>query len=163
MFLKTWIGVLTNAIFTVVTVFAAMYSVNPTMSLVAIMPMPLIFYFTTKLWTKTMPLFRKMMLILGRLGAYVQQNILGMKDVRIFSREKEMEEGFREVEEVFVDTAITAGRIQSKYMPSAQAILTLGITLVYIYGGYLIAAPSSIFTIGMLILFARYMMRFSSP
>jgi len=163
MFLRTWVGVLTNAIFAVVMVFAVMYSINPAMSLIAIMPMPLIFYFTTKLWTTTMPLFRKMMLILGRLGAYVQQNILGMKNVRIFSKEEEMEEGFKEVEEIFVDTAITAGRIQSRYMPSAQAILTLGITLVYIYGGNLIAAPSSIFTIGMLTLFARYMMRLSFP
>ena len=163
MFLRTWVGVLTNAIFAVVMVFAVMYSINPAMSLIAIMPMPLIFYFTTKLWTTTMPLFRKMMLILGRLGAYVQQNILGMKNVRIFSKEEEMDEGFKEVEEIFVDTAITAGRIQSRYMPSAQAILTLGITLVYIYGGNLIAAPSSIFTIGMLTLFARYMMRLSFP
>jgi len=163
MFLRTWVGVLANAIFTVVTVFTVMYSLNPTMSLISIIPMPFIFYFTTRLWTKTMPLFRKMMLVLGRLGAYVQQNILGMKNVRIFSREKEMEEGFEDVERIFVDTAITAGKIQSKYMPSAQAILTLGITMVYVYGGNLIAAPSSILTIGELTLFARYMMRLSFP
>ncbi|MEM2112134.1 MAG: hypothetical protein QXX08_09715 [Candidatus Bathyarchaeia archaeon] len=53
-----------------------------------------------------MPLFRKMMLILGRLGAYVQQNIIGMKVVRIFRREGEMENGFKQIEQVFVDTAI---------------------------------------------------------
>jgi len=163
MFLRTWVNVLTNAIFTVVTVFGVMYSINPTMSLISVIPMPFIFYFTTRLWTTTMPLFRKMMQILGRLGAYVQQNILGMKNVRIFGREREMEEGFEEVEKVFVDTAITAGRIQSKYMPSAQAILTLGITMVYVYGGNLIAAPSAVLTIGGLTLFARYMMRMSFP
>jgi ATP-binding cassette subfamily B protein len=110
-----------------------------------------------------MPLFRKMMLILGRLGAYVQQNIIGMKVVRIFQREHEMEDGFQQVEQVYVDTAINAGRIQSIYMPSAQAILTLGITIVYIYAGTLIAAPLTIFTIGDLILFVRYMMRLSFP
>jgi ABC-type multidrug transport system fused ATPase/permease subunit len=104
-----------------------------------------------------------MMLILGRLGAYVQQNIIGMKIVRIFRREDELDEGFKEVERVFVDTAITAGKIQSKYMPTGPAIVTLGIVGVYIYGGNLIAAPAAMLTIGGLTLFSRYLMRLSFP
>jgi ATP-binding cassette subfamily B protein len=110
-----------------------------------------------------MPLFRKMLLIMGRLGAYVQQNLIGMKNVRIFRREDEMDEGFRQVERIFVDTAIDAGRIQSIYMPSGPAILTLGIAMVYLYGGNLIAAPLAVLTIGELTLFSRYMMRMSFP
>jgi ATP-binding cassette subfamily B multidrug efflux pump len=161
-FLRTWVRIVANAVFTVIVVFGVMYSINPSMSLIAIMPMPLIFYLTTQLWTKTMPLFRKMQLILGRLGAYIQQNIIGMKVVRIFGRENELEDGFKQVEAIFVDTAITAGKIQSKYMPSPQAILTLGITFVYLYGGNLIAS-STMLTIGGLTLFARYMMRLSFP
>jgi ATP-binding cassette subfamily B protein len=162
-FIRTWLGTLTNAIFVIVIVFTIMYSINPAMSLLAIAPMPLIFFFTARLWIKTMPLFRKMMLILGRLGAYIQQNIIGMKIVRIFRREDEMDLGFRQVEQEFVDTAITAGKIQSRYMPSGPAILTLGITSVYLYGGNLIAAPAALLTIGQLTLFSRYMMRLSFP
>jgi ATP-binding cassette subfamily B protein len=162
-FVKTWLGTLTNAAFVVAIAFIIMYSINATMSLIAIAPMPLVFYFTAVLWVKTMPLFRKMMLILGRLGAYVQQNIIGMKIVRIFRREDELDDGFKEVEKVFVDTAITAGKIQSKYMPTAPAIVTLGIVGVYIYGGNLIAAPVAMLTIGGLTLFSRYLMRLSFP
>jgi ABC-type multidrug transport system fused ATPase/permease subunit len=163
MFLRTWVGVLANAVFSVILVFAIMYSVSPVMSLIAIIPMPFIVYFTAQLWIKTMPLFRKMMLILGRLGAYVQQNILGMKVVRIFQKEDELQDGFEQVEGIFVDTAVTAGKIQSIYMPSAPTILTLGITLVYVYGGNLIASPGAMLTIGGLTLFTRYMMRLSFP
>jgi ABC-type multidrug transport system fused ATPase/permease subunit len=163
MFLRTWVGVVANAVFTVILVFAVMYSVSPMMSLIAIIPMPFIVYFTAQLWIKTMPLFRKMMLILGRLSAYVQQNILGMKVVRIFQKEDELQNGFEQVEGIFVDTAVTAGKIQSIYMPSAPTILTLGITLVYVYGGNLIASPASMLTIGGLTLFTRYMMRLSFP
>lgn len=162
-FVRTWLGTLTNALFVVAIAFVIMYSVNPTMSLIAIAPLPLVFYFTAQLWVKTMPLFRKMMLILGRLGAYVQQNIVGMKIVRIFRREDELDEGFKEIEKVFVDTAITAGKIQSKYMPTGPAIVTLGIVGVYIYGGNLIAAPATMLTIGGLTLFSRYLMRLSFP
>jgi len=162
-FVKTWLGTVTNAIFVLIIAFIIMYSINPVMSLLALAPMPLVFYFQAQLWIKTMPMFRKMMLILGKLGAYIQQNIIGMKVVRIFRREDELDQGFREVEEEFVDTAIDAGKIQSKYMPTASAVLTLGIVAVYIYGGNLVAAPAAILTIGGLTLFARYMMRMSFP
>ncbi len=162
-FVRTWIGTLVNAVFAIAIAFMIMFSVNPVMSFIAIAPMPLIFYFTARLWIKTMPLFRKMMLVLGRLGAYIQQNIIGMKVVRIFRREDELDQGFKQVEQVFVDTAIAAGKIQSKYMPSASAILILGITGVYLYGGNLVAAPAALLTIGQLTLFSRYMMRLSFP
>jgi ABC-type multidrug transport system fused ATPase/permease subunit len=162
-FVKTWLGTVTNTIFIAVIAFVIMYSINPIMSLLAVAPLPLVFYFQAQLWIKTMPMFRKMMLILGRLGAYVQQNIIGMKVVRIFRREDELVLGFRQVEEEFVETAINAGKIQSKYMPTASAIVTLGIVGVYIYGGNLVAAPVAILSIGGLTLFARYMMRMSFP
>lgn len=162
-FVKVWLGTVTNAVFVIVIAFVIMYSVNPVMTFLALAPMPLVFYFQAQLWIKTMPMFRKMMLILGKLGAYIQQNIIGMKVVRIFRREGEMDFGFREVEQEFVDTAIAAGRIQSVYMPTASAIVTLGIVAVYIYGGNLIAVPTAILTIGGLTLFARYMMRMSFP
>jgi ATP-binding cassette subfamily B multidrug efflux pump len=162
-FLKVWLGTITNAVMVLVIAFAIMYSINPMMTLVALLPMPLVFYFQAQLWAKTMPMFRKMQLILGRLGAYIQQNIIGMKVVRIFRKEDELDQGFKEVEKEFVDTAIDAGKIQSKYMPTAGAIVTLGIVAVYIYGGNLVAAPLAILTIGDLTLFARYMMRMSFP
>jgi len=162
-FVKTWLGTVTSTIFVAVIAFVIMYSINPIMSLLAVAPLPLVFYFQAQLWIKTMPMFRKMMLILGRLGAYVQQNIIGMKVVRIFRGEDELVLGFRQVEEEFVETAINAGKIQSKYMPTASAIVTLGIIGVYIYGGNLVAAPIAILSIGGLTLFARYMMRMSFP
>jgi ABC-type multidrug transport system fused ATPase/permease subunit len=163
MFLTTWTGTVATAIFTVAVMLSIMFTISPTMTLIAFVPMAMSFYLNSKLFTSTMPLFRKMQLILGRLGSYVQQNIIGMKVVRIFRREDELLDGFKQVENIFVDTAISAGKIQSKYMPSAPTILTLGITIVYLYGGNLIAAPVSILTIGDLTLFARYMLRLAQP
>ena len=163
MFLNTWVGTIATAVFTMAVMLYIMYIINPILTLIAFIPMVFSFYFTAKLFTLTMPLFRKMQLILGRLGSYIQQNILGMKVVRIFRREEELEDGFKQVESIYVNTAISAGKIQSKYMPSAPTILTLGITMIYLYGGHLIASPASILTIGDLTLFARYMLRLAQP
>jgi len=163
MFLRTWLGTILNAVFFTIIIIVIILPISPIMTLISMATMPLIFYFTTRLWVDTMPLFRKMQLILGRLGSYIQQNIVGMKTVRIFRREKDVVDGFKEVENVYVNTAINAGKIQSIYMPLGPAILTLGIALVYVYAGYSISIPGSALTVGDIILFARYMMRLTFP
>jgi ATP-binding cassette subfamily B protein len=163
MFLGQSVGVVCDAFFTAIAVFLVMFSINQTMSLIAVVPIVIVFYLNVGLFTKTMPLFRRMQMILGRLGAYIQQDIIGMKNVRIFQREDEMEDGFKQVEEKYVQTAISAGRIASIYTPAAEAGLSIGVTLIYIYGANLIVAPLAILTIGDLILFTRYMRRLTMP
>jgi ABC-type multidrug transport system fused ATPase/permease subunit len=166
MFLRTWLGTVLNAIFTTIIIIVIILPISPTMTLIAMVTMPLIFYFTARLWVETMPLFRNMQLILGKLSSYIQQNIIGMKTIRIFRREKDIVDGFKEVENIYVDTAINAGKIQSMYMPLGPAILTLGIALVYVYAGYSLGIPGSalaVAQVGDIILFARYMMRLTFP
>ena len=165
-FLRTWLGTVLNAIFTTVIIIFIIWPISPIMTLLSLATMPLIFYFTTRLWLETMPLFRNMQLILGRLSSYIQQNIVGMKTVRIFRRESDMVDGFKDVESVYVDTAVTAGKLQSIYTPLGPAILTLGIALVYVYAGETLGIPGSalaVAQVGDLILFARYMMRLTFP
>ncbi len=162
-FLRTWLGTVLNAVFLTAVIIVIILPISPILTLISMATMPLIFYFTTRLWVDTMPLFRNMQLIIGRLGSYIQQNIIGMKTVRIFRQEKEVVDGFKDVENVYVDTAILAGKIQSIFMPLGPAILTLGIVLVYVYAGYSISIPGSILTVGDIILFARYMMRLTFP
>jgi ABC-type multidrug transport system fused ATPase/permease subunit len=162
-FLNSWTGTLATSVFSAIIMLSIMFPINSTMTLIAIVPVLISFYLNSKLFVSTMPLFRKMQLILGRLGSYIQQNILGMKVVRIFRREDELEDGFKQVESVYVNTAINAGRIQSKFLPSAATILTLGITIIYVYGGNLIASPHSTLTLGGLFMFATYMLRLAQP
>jgi ATP-binding cassette subfamily B protein len=163
MFLAQGFAKVCDAIFTSVSVFAVMFSINRTMSLIAVFPILLTFYINVGLFTRTMPIFRMMQLILGKIGAYIQQNIIGMKNVRIFCCEDEMEEGFKTVEGRYIDAAIRAGRVQSIYTPAAEAVLALGVTLIYVYGAKLILPPLALLTIGNLILFARYMRRMTNP
>ena len=162
-FLRTWLGTILNAVFTTIIIIVIIYPISPILTLISMATMPLIFYFTTRLWLETMPLFRNMQLIMGRLSSYIQQNIVGMKTVRIFRQEKDLVEGFKQVEQIYVNTAITAGKIQSIYTPLGPAILTLGIALVYVYAGYSISIPGSFLTVGAIILFARYMLRLTFP
>jgi len=160
-FLRVWVSTLTNLVFTLIFVFWACYTLNPVMAIIAMLPLPFIFYFQSKNFMLTMPLFRKMQLILGRIGSYVQQNIVGMKNIRIFQREDEMQLGDRDINEKYVDIAIRAGKIQAIYMPSATAILTLSITLVYVYGTNMILSLG--LSLGLILIYARYVLRSTGP
>jgi ABC-type multidrug transport system fused ATPase/permease subunit len=162
-FIAASVGTICDAIFTAVAVSLIMTSINPILSIISVFPILLTFYFNVGLFTKSMPLFRRMQLILGRIGAYIQQDIIGMKNVRIFKREDEMEDGFKQVEALYVATAVSAGRVQSVYTPAAEATLSLGVTLIYIYGANLVVSPAALLTIGDLILFTRYMRRLTNP
>jgi len=133
MFLRNWLATILNAVFTAIIIIAIILPISPIMTLISMASMPFIFYFTARMWVDTMPLFRNMQLIMGRLTSYIQQNIIGMKTIRIFHREKDVVDGFKQVESIYVDTAVNAGKIQSIYMPLGPAILTLGIALVYYY------------------------------
>ncbi|NLG28356.1 MAG: ABC transporter ATP-binding protein, partial [Chloroflexi bacterium] len=160
-FLRTWLSVVANTLFTVGLNFYMMYRTSPMLSLIALLPMPFIFFLQARAFRQTMPLFRKMQLTLGNVGAYVQQNIVGMKNVRIFQREAEMDEGSQQLSELFAGIAIRAGKIQALYMPTAPNILMLGVALVYIYGTNLVL--DGVLTLGGILLFARYMMRTANP
>jgi ABC-type multidrug transport system fused ATPase/permease subunit len=155
------LSVVANLVFTFIFIFWICFTLNPTMSILVLIPLPFIFYTQTKNFLLTMPLFRKMQLILGQVGTYVQQNIIGMKNVRIFEREDEMQDGDRVIIRKFTDIAIRAGKIQAIYMPSATAILTLGITLLYFYGTNMILTLG--LSLGLILLYARYIMRVSIP
>jgi len=121
----------------------------------------LVFYTANRQAVLTRPIIKKMQLIMGKLGAYVQQNIIGMKVVRIFQRETEMEDGFVNVEDIYVNNAIVVAKIYSEYQPLPETIMTLGTAALYVFGGNLITG--SLLTVGQLILFTRYIGRMSMP
>jgi ATP-binding cassette subfamily B protein len=152
-----------DSVFTVGAVIIVMFSISPTTALISLLPMPFVAYFQVSQFTKVRPMMRKMMLILGKCAAYIQQDIIGMKNVRIFRREKGMEDDFKVVENRYVVTAVEATRIQARYMPSAQAILYVGIAFIYVYGSSLIVGPTPTLTVGELILFGRYLQKLVAP
>jgi ATP-binding cassette subfamily B protein len=158
-FAGNWPTSITDSVFVVGAALFIMVPISPVLTLLTLAPMPLIMYLQYRQFIQVRPLFRKMMLILGKLGAYIQQNIIGMKNVRIFKRETEMEDGFKQVESKYVETAISAGKVQAFYMPSPQTILQIGMTFVYVYGTSLLLGPNPVLLVGNLILFATYMQR----
>src|SRR5208337_2799866 len=94
-FAGNWPTSVTDTVFVIAACLLVMIPINPVLTLLTLVHMPLIMSLQFSQFTQVRPLFMKMMLILGKLGAYIQQNIIGMKNVRIFEKETEMKEGFK--------------------------------------------------------------------
>lgn len=47
-FLRTWLSVLLNTVFTIIFIFGLMFSINPVLGLIAMLPMPFIFFFQAR-------------------------------------------------------------------------------------------------------------------
>ena len=161
--LGTMLQHIAGAVMAAATAFILMYSINPTMALIAMTPMPLIFVFTMLFARKMVPLMREQQEILGTISVNIQQNIFGMKVVRAFQAEDQAVKSFKNVEEKYLKNGIFSGKLRSQNMPLGAYMLTLGIAAIYLYGASLILSPASILTVGMLYLFTRFMMRLIMP
>jgi ATP-binding cassette subfamily B protein len=161
--LGMWIEHIASTIMAIATSVFLMYSINSSMMLIALAPMPLIFLFTWRFASKMMPLMREQQEILGTIGVKIQQNIFGMKVIRSFQGEDRAVESFKEVEGKYLKNGIYAGRLRSQNMPLGGFVLTMAVVAVYVYGANLLLMPTSMLTVGQLYMFSRYVTRLTMP
>ena len=161
--LGMWIEHIASTIMAIATSVFMMYSINSSMMLIALAPMPLIFLFTWRFASKMMPLMREQMEILGTIGVRIQQNIFGMKVVRSFQGEDRAVESFKEIEGKYLRNGIYAGKLRSQNMPLGGFVLTMAVVAVYVYGANLLLMPTSLLTVGQLYMFSRYVTRLTMP
>jgi len=152
-----------STVMAVVTTFFLMYSINPTMALISIAPMPFVFFFTMRFARKMIPLMREQQEILGVIGVNIQQNIFGMKVVRAFQAEDKAVKSFKDVEGKYLRNGIFSGKLRAQNMPLGGYALTMGVAAIYIYGASLILSPTPMLTVGQLYMFTRFMMRLTMP
>jgi ATP-binding cassette subfamily B multidrug efflux pump len=147
----------------IATSFLIMYSIHPTMAVLALAPMPVIFIFTLRFSSKMFPLMRTQQEILGVMDVDVQQNIFGMKVVRSFRQEDRAVASFERLGGQYLRNGILSGKLRAENMPLLAFTMTTGVAAIYLYGGSLILAPAAALTIGQLYMFTRYMTRLILP
>lgn len=154
---------LLSTVMGIVTACILMYSINPTMMLVSLIPMPFIFIVTMRFASRMIPLMREQQEILGRIGTNIQQNIFGMKVVRAFQQEEQALKSYKKIEENYVSNGILSGKLRAQNMPVGAYILTMGVAAIYVYGANLVLSPAKLLTVGQVYLFTRYVTRLAMP
>jgi ATP-binding cassette subfamily B protein len=147
----------------VVTTIIIMVGINPSMTLIAMAPMPLIFFFTLRFASKMVPLMREQQNILSLIGINIQQNVFGMKVVRAFKGEDRAVDDYKKIEKEYVENGIFSGKLRAKNMPLGAFVLSMGVVAIYVYGASLILSPIPTLTVGALYMFTRFTNRLAMP
>ena len=74
-----------------------------------------------------MPLYKKIQIALEKITKQLRENILGVRVIRAFYREKKEEEAFKERNEAYTAMQVKVGKISSLLNPLSMLIIQLGL------------------------------------
>jgi ABC-type multidrug transport system fused ATPase/permease subunit len=111
---------------------------------------------------KVQPIYRAARDRAGDVSTRLQENLSGVVVIKIFGREKEEAERFRQTTEGYYDQQIHAINARSLFFPWTQAVGFLSNVFMIGVGGYSILTGGS-FTIGKLLAFRAYWWRLFGP
>jgi ATP-binding cassette subfamily B protein len=155
--LGTWIDNVYGLFFMYIFVYAVLFSINVWLAIISLLPMAIMVYSSRSFARQARPLYLKRQQLFAKISAYLQQNIVGMKVVRTFLREKETSEKFKQVQYEFRDTDIKGARLRATITPLNIVVFRIGQMMCFVFGGYLII--NGIITLGTLILFYQYLLK----
>ena len=103
------------------------FRISPSISLLFILVLVLLSVLIFGIMLITMPLYKKIQVALERITKQVRENILGVRVIREFYREKKEEEGFQKSNEAYTAMQVKVGKISSLLNPLSMLIIQLGL------------------------------------
>ena len=152
-----------NDFFMLIIMAAVMIAINWWLALVAFSVLPLILIVTRMFRNSVRESYRRVRLAIARINAFTQEHISGMSVVQLFNREERAFNDFSKVNEqhmiAFKDTIFA----YALYYPAVDVLSTVAIALVVWRGGFGVLHLPPTVTIGVLIMFTQFSLRFWRP
>jgi len=127
-----------NTLFGLISAFSVTLSISWRLTLASLSSLPLLLIVTRRfsklMYTRT----RGNQDAIGRMSERVQSSIAGVRVVRSFALESSELEHFEERNQDYLEKSLALARLRGSMGPVMQAISTIGIVIVFWYGGYLV-------------------------
>ncbi|MGW4074974.1 ABC transporter ATP-binding protein [Streptomyces asiaticus] len=149
------------SLLTIVGVLSMMFWISPLLALVALITVPVSVWVTTRIGKRAQPQFVQQWKTTGKLNAHIEEMYTGHALVKVFGREKESAQAFREQNDKLYGAGFRAQFISGLIQPSMMFIGNLNYVLVAVVGGLRVA--SGALSIGDLQAFVQYSRQFSQP
>lgn len=138
-----------------------MLSLSVWMTLITMVTVPLVAYIAKRITKYTRTFFSEQQRCLGEVNGFVQENISGLKVIKVFGRESQSVEQFREMNERLRSIGIKAQSLSGSMGPIMNAMRNLTFFVIALFGG--IFAYHELITIGIIVSFLNYSNQFSQP
>ncbi|MBQ7916517.1 MAG: ABC transporter ATP-binding protein [Firmicutes bacterium] len=145
----------------VMVLFQMMTSVDPLLTLLAVIPMPLIAFVSIKMRRLIRLKFREKQESFANLTDQVQESISGIRVIKSFVQEKKEAEAFRQKAEDNYRKNMTLTKIMAVLEPAIGVITGVSTLITLVYGGYL--AMTNEITLGDFIAFIQYLLMLAGP
>ncbi|QKW54536.1 ABC transporter ATP-binding protein [Streptomyces buecherae] len=149
------------SLLTIVGVLAMMFWISPLLALVALVTVPVSVVVATRIGKRAQPEFVAQWKTTGTLNAHVEEMYTGHDLVKVFGRQRESAEVFREENERLYASSFRAQFISGIIQPAMMFIGNLNYVLVAVVGGLRVASGS--LSIGDVQAFVQYSRQFSQP
>lgn len=138
-----------------------MLSLSVWMTLITILTVPVITFGIKKITSYTRLYFSQQQQYLGEVNGYVQENISGLKVIKVFGREDKSIGQFREINERLRTVGVKAQSLSGSVGPMMNTMRNLTFLVIAVFGG--IFAYHELITIGIIVSFLNYSNQFSQP
>lgn len=141
-----------NTVFGLVSAFFVMMSIHPQLTLASMAPIPLLFFVARRFSSQLYIRQKANQDALGQMSDMVQSSITGARVVRSFNLEEAQAELFKKTNESYLQKSLSLARLRGGMGPVMQSITSIGILIVFWYGG-LLMVKSEIDAGGFLVFF----------
>jgi len=114
-----------------------LYSMNPTLALFTLIPVPLLLLATRLYALKVRPIFSVAQKKIADLNAVLQDNLSGLKEIQIFNKQSFERQQVDHHSQSHVQTILRALRFGAIFQPSIEFLTSLGTVIVIFFGGLL--------------------------
>lgn len=155
------LGQIIFALLSIVGVLAMMFSISWLLALVALVTVPLSVVVATAVGKRAQPQFVAQWRTTGKLNAHIEEMYTGHTLVKVFGRQEESAQAFREQNEALYESGFRAQFISGIIQPAMMFIGNINYILVAVVGGLRVA--SGALSIGDVQAFVQYSRQFSQP
>ncbi len=111
-----------------------MFSMNPILTVLALIPMPIIIWYSFVFHNKIGEGFKECDESEGRLSAMAQENLTGVRVVRAFGRERYERDRFEKHNEEYTGLWVRLAKVMSRFWSTSDILSGVQIMLVVVFG-----------------------------
>jgi ATP-binding cassette subfamily B protein/subfamily B ATP-binding cassette protein MsbA len=152
---------LVTNILIIVGVSVILFSMNATLALLTLIPIPFLVISGWIFTKKILPNFREAQNTLADLNATLQDNISGMKEIQVFNQQPREKKKIQKKAQSYVSAILHALKLSAIFHPTVEAISSLGTVIVVGFGGWL--ALNNRLSVSEIVGFLLYLNLFYQP
>jgi len=159
--LQQTISQMLTGVLTVVGVLVMMFVVSPLLAVIALVTVPVSIIVATQVGKRSQKLFVAQWRHTGALNGHIEEAFTGHELVKVFGRQREVEEVFRERNEQLFQASFGAQFISGLIMPAMMFVGNLSYVAIAVIGGVRVATGTM--SLGDVQAFIQYSRQFTQP